>query len=309
MHSISRRSFFGYLASVGALGGLPAPAAGNPSFSLGFSLYGMKSLPLDEALSACARIGYRNVELALNPGYPTEPAAFSPDQRTWLRERLRQLGLEVSGLMLNLSLAADDATHARHLDSLRAAARFAHDISPEKPPVIETVLGGKPAEWEAIKERMALRLAGWAAAASEGGVAVALKAHVGSAVNTPERLLWLLEKAPGSSVCAAFDYSHFALQGLALEETLSALLPRTRFIHVKDAEGDPQKFRFLLPGEGRTDYARYFRHLADSGYRGPVVVEVSAQVFNQPGYEATNAAAKCFASLAAAMERASASPR
>lgn len=261
----------------------------------------MKTVPLDEALRTCARIGYRNVELALNEGYPTEPKALSAEQRAALRKQLQALNLEVSGLMVNMSLAVNDATHAKHTESLKEAAQLAHDLAPENPPIIETVLGGKPAEWESIKEQMAERLRSWAQTAANAKVVVAIKAHVGSAVNSPERLLWLLQQANSPAIQAAYDYSHFELEGISLSESLKALLPHTRFIHVKDSSGEPPKFQFLLPGEGRTDYVAYFKLLRELGYRGPVVVEVSAQVFKKPGYDPIAAAEKCYAALSAAI--------
>ena len=147
------------------------------------------------------------------------------------------------------------------------------------------------------------RLKSWAAAAAKGGIILAVKAHVGSAVNSPERLLWLLQKVDSQSVKVAYDYSHFKVQGIDLEDSVKALLPHTRFIHVKDVSGDAKKFRFLLPGEGDTDYAAYFRLLKECGYNGPVVVEVSAQVFNKPGYDPVDAAKKCYAALSAAMAK------
>lgn len=290
---LTRRSF---LATT-ALAALPSLRAAEPGFTLGFSLYGMKTLPLDDALRTCAEIGYKHVELALNPGYPTEPKLLDAAARKALRERLAALKLGVSGLMLNMSLVVKDDAHAANLAALKEAAQLAHDLAPDNPPLIETVLGGKPAEWDAIKDSMAARLRDWAKAAGDAKITLAVKAHVGSAVNSPERLLWLLDQAPSDALCAAYDYSHFEVQGLALAATLEPLLPRTKFIHVKDSQGDAKKFQFLLPGEGRTDYAAYFKLLRARGYRGPVVVEVSGQVFNKPGYDPVAAAKKCYAAL------------
>lgn len=123
-------------------------------------------------------------------------------------------------------------------------------------------------------------------------------------MNSPERLLWLLEQVKSPAVQVAYDYSHFELQGIGLEESLKALLPRTRFIHVKDAAGDARQFRFLLPGEGKTDYVKYFTLLRTLGYRGPVCVEVSGQLSNKPGYDPVAAARKSHATLVAALAKA-----
>ncbi|MEI9897935.1 MAG: TIM barrel protein [Chthoniobacter sp.] len=103
------------------------------------------------------------------------------------------------------------------------------------------MLGGKPAEWDQVKDRMVERLRGWAKAAEEAKIVLAIKAHVMNAVQTPERLLWLWQAVNHSAIRLTYDYSHFQVQGLALDETLAAILPHTSFIHVKDASGTPRR--------------------------------------------------------------------
>jgi len=298
----TRRQFLQQAACAAALAAVPYPArAADAGLSLGFSLYGMKTLPLDAALRACAEIGYRNVELALNAGFPTEPKLLDAAARKKLRHQLGDLRLTCSALMCNMSLTADDRAQEQNLENLKAAAQLAHDLSPDHPPVIETVLGGKPPEWEGAKERMAGRLRAWAAVATAGQVVVVGKAHVGSAVTTPVRLLWLLQQADSPAIKAAYDYSHFKLQGIPLADSLRALAPHLRFVHLKDAAGDAKKYTFLLPGAGDTDFAAYFALLRQVGYAGPAVVEVSAQIFNKPGYDPLAAARSCYATLSAAL--------
>jgi inosose dehydratase len=300
----TRRQFLQQTATTAALAAFaPASRAAGSGISLGFSLYGMKTLPVDEALRVCAEIGYRNVELALNPGFPTEPKLLSADARKNLRSRLAASRLDVSALMLNLNLTANDEAHARNLDAIKAAAQLAQDLALQQP-IAETVLGGKPAEWDSVKDQMAERLQAWAAVAAAGKLTLAIKAHVGNAVNSPERLLWLMGKTNSPAVKAAYDYSHFQLANIPLADSLKVLLPLTKFIHLKDATGDAKKFQFLLPGEGSTDYAAYFKLLKQLGYDGPAVVEVSGQIFNKPGYDPIAAAKKCFAVLSAALARA-----
>lgn len=269
--------------------------------SLGFSLYGMKTLPLGVALKTCAEIGYSHVELALNAGYPTEPKVFGTEARKAAASQLDALKLSLPCLMINISLTADDKAHAEALKLIATAGQMAHEMYPAAPPLLETVLGGKPATWEQQKAGMLERLHDWAAAAEKAKVEIAVKAHVGSAVNSPERLLWLLDRVKSPSIVAAYDFSHFELQGIDMEASMAALLPRTKFIHVKDSVGEVGKFQFLLPGEGRTDYIKYFALLRKFKYTGPVCVEVSGQVFNKPGYDPIAAAKSSYAALAQAM--------
>src|SRR6185369_10810634 len=115
----------------------------------------------------------------------------------------------------------------------------------------------------------------WSKVATEAQVRVAVKAHVGNAIQRPEQLIWLLEQVASPWLQAAYDYSHFQLQDLNLQETVKALLPRSVFIHVKDTEHSQGKRGFLLPGEGTIDYLQMFKHLGQSTYRGDVVIEVS----------------------------------
>jgi inosose dehydratase len=309
MSPYSRRVFLrNSIATVAlaALGSsLRAEVRPKATFGLGFTLYGMKTLPLDDALKTCAQIGYDGVELCLLDGYPTTPAKFGAEDRAKLRETLASLKLRISGLMENFSLLADDKKHAQNLERIAAAGQLAHDLAPAARPPLETVLGGKPAEWDQVKERMAARLRDWAKAAEEAKIVMAIKAHVMSAVQNPERLLWLWRAVDHPAIQLTYDYSHFQAQNLGLDETMAAILPHTRFIHVKDVKGSADtKVAFLLPGEGTIDYGAYFKKLQDFGYRGDVVVEVSAMIFNQPGYEPHEAAKKSYAALAEGVTKA-----
>ena len=192
---ISRRRFLVTAAASYAVSAIRRSlvAAEDSPIGLGFSLYGMKSLSLDDGLRACAEIGYASVELALMPGYLAEPKLLSAAERGDLRKRLVDLNLALPGLMENLNLLAEEAEHKVNLDRLKAAAELAHTLSPTKPPVIETVLGGKPAQWDEVKGRMAERLKAWGETAAGANIVVAIKPHVGGALHTPDGALWLLQ--------------------------------------------------------------------------------------------------------------------
>lgn len=298
---MQRREFL--ISTLGFLGApVLARCASTPAaLNLGFSLYGMKSLPLELALKHCSEIGFSHVEFALNDGYPTAPAVFNQDAQTAAAALLKQHRLGLPCLMLNMSLTADEKAHAKSLALISDAGRIANSILPNQPAILETVLGGKPSTWEQQKSEMVDKLQSWADAALKAKTVIALKAHVASAVNSPERLLWLLDAVSSPNLQVAYDYSHFELQGISMEESMRLLLPRTHFIHVKDSAGDASHFQFLLPGEGRTDYRRYFAELRKNNYTGPVCVEVSGQIFNKPGYDPILAAKKSFAALSSAL--------
>jgi sugar phosphate isomerase/epimerase len=128
---------------------------------------------------------------------------------------------------------------------------------------------------------------------------LAIKGFVGTALDRPEKVLWILDQVKSPWIRYGYDYSHYRLLGLGLRETLQQVAGRTVFIHVKDSLGTAEKFQFLLPGDsGKIDYKEYAQILREIGYRGPVTVEVSVHVSNKPGYDGVSAAKHSFDNLA-----------
>jgi inosose dehydratase len=309
----TRREFLAWAAWAAAGAFLPrrlqagtaaAPAsvalagAGTAPLSLGYSLYGMKSLPLAAAFAACARIGYGNVELCLAPGFPAEPARFTKAERRAVGRLAGDLGIGISSAMNDLRLFGNPAGHAANLESIKAAAAVLRDTGAGAAAPIESILGGKPADWEREKDRAAERLREWGDTAGAEGVTIVVKGHAASACDDPAKLRWLLERAGSPHIGVNFDQSHYQLAGWSIADSLHALQPWIRLVQVKDAAGTEADPRFLLPGEGRTDFTRYFRLLREAGYRGALVAEVSSQIFSVPGYDPLGAAKRCYDALA-----------
>ncbi len=266
--------------------------------------YGMQALSVDAALGLIREIGYDGAELCLMAGWPSEPAKLDAAAR----RRIRTNGLPIPTLIENFSTLGSDADHAKALDRIRVAAALAHDVAPKHPPILQSVLGGKPGEWEQVKEKMASRLADWAKVAQENRVPLAVKSHIGSASDTPERLIWLLDRVKNPSLSAIYDYGHFQLLGLDLAATLNTLLPRSSFLTVKDGRMENGSPRFLLPGDGTIDYRRYFSILKEKRYQGWMLVEISRQLQTQPGYDAAAAARRSYANLAGLLREAGLRP-
>ena len=302
----SRRTFLAALSAAAALAEGHCGIADDPpiKFGLGFSLYGMRTLPLEAALKLCREIGYDCVELPVMDQWPADSATFGGKQRQEFRRSLEENGLRCTALMENLPLLSDDTRHAEHLERLKRALDLARDLVPGRPPLVETILGGKPDQWEAVKQRAAEQLRDWAAAAAGAEVVAAIKPHVAGALCRPADAAWLVKQIDSPWLRGAFDYSHFQLRGISLAEAAKALLRHSVFIHVKDGRGTAQRPDFLLPGEGTIDYVDLLRQAARWGYRGDVVVEVSGQIHSRQGYDPAAAARKSYAALAAAFEKA-----
>ena len=253
---------------------LLALLAAKPGWPFGFSLKGFPGWPLERCFALCAELGFTGVEL------------FEPERvdAATARKLSRKYRLPILSIMENLRLTGDEAAYLRQLESsLRLAAQTGK-------PIVETVVGGKPEEWPAIRPQFIARLQPWARLAEKYKVPVAIKAHIGSALHLPTHAAGLCQEIGSRYLKITYDFSHFQLQGLALPASLDAALPYIAMIHIKDSTGTPDKFRFALPGEGSIDYAAYAALLRQRGYAGPVVVEVSTHVLERPGFDAESAA-------------------
>lgn len=253
--------------------------------------YGLQALPVDAALDAIRRIGYDGAELCLMPGWPSEPSRLDAAAR----RRIGELRFPIPTLIEGFNLLADDA---RTPDRIRSAATLAHDLNPKNPPLLQTVLGGRPEDWPAARGRMVTRLAEWAKAAGDARIRLAVKAHAMQAVDTPSKLLGLLREVDHPALTAIYDYGHFQLRDLSIEQTMDELLPHSAFLTVKDSKLVDGKPRFLLPGDGSVDYARYFAKVKQMGWRGWCLVEITRQLQTEPGYDGVAAAKRSYEHLA-----------
>ncbi|MEK6261852.1 MAG: sugar phosphate isomerase/epimerase [Planctomycetota bacterium] len=298
--TISRRELLQATAATAGLVALgPAVFAAPPArIGFGFSLYGMRSLKVAEALKVCAEIGYSGVELTCLKDWPCDPTALTKADRAAVRSQLNDLALDLPSLMENLGLVVPETQHQTNLERLKAACNLAHDLSPDEPPLIETVLGGKPTEWESLRDKMVVTLRDWERVASSHKTVIAIKAHISGALHTPQDAKWLVQQIDSPWIRLVYDYSHFQRQKLDLKDSLATMIRETVFVHIKDNITIDGKTEFALPGDaGDIDYVEYLTLLRNAGYRGAVVVEVSAQVSGKPGYDPVAAAKHCYANI------------
>ena len=142
-------------------------------------------MTLEDAIARVAEIGYDGIEVATQPGFDGEPAKMPPERATEVRRRLDDSGLRLTALMEQITPSPDEAQHLADLGRLRRVLALARRLSPRRPPLVQTVLGG--GTWEEKKELFRDRLTDWVDAASQSRVVLAIKPHRGGASRVRRR--------------------------------------------------------------------------------------------------------------------------
>ncbi len=287
-----------------ALAGAPLVRGAGRTIGLSFGTYGLRMLNWEDSLELVARTGYDGVEIALMPGWPTDPERLTRGDRGRMRAMLAELDLAVPALLENLRFADAEHPPARNRERLLRAVELGRHIAPGSPPLFETVLGRRPADWEAVKHQMVDEIGDLAGVAADGDTVICFKPHVGNAVNDVQRSLWLIDQVASPHFRCTFDYSHLWLAGLELVPSMEALIPVSPYLHLKDAAREDGTHRFLLPGEGETDYGQLCAQLVRLGYSGYANVEVSAQIHRALDYQPIDTTRVCYERMAAAFEAA-----
>lgn len=301
---ITRRDFLGVLtagALVPSLVGCARaaePLTAQPIVGLSIGTYGMKDLTTLEALRLIRETGYDGVQVALLPGWATDPAKLLADDRRTLRQQLTDSGLALPSMLDHIPLLGTAEAKTKSLDRLKRAVELGNDLVPGRPPYLDTILGGKKAAWENISQEMVDQLRTWVPVLESSNTTLTFKPHAGDAVQSPERALWLVKAVDSPRIRITFDYSHYHVEGFQLEDSLRQLIPMAPVIVVKDSAGPADKPTFLLPGDGTTDYLAYFRLLRQLGYAGFVNIEVSSMVHRKPGYQPVPTVRLCYERLA-----------
>ena len=270
--------------------------------TLGFSTYGMKSLKVEQAIATVAEIGYDAIEIAVRADWDSAPARMSPQRRLKVRRLLSETNLRLTSLMEHLIPESGDKPRTAELDRLAGVFELADDLSRNKKPLVQTVLGG--GQWDKKREFFRDRLGDWLELAEKHEVVIAIKPHRGGGMSRPSEAVWLIEQLGHPRwLRMVYDYSHYAFRDMPLEKTIDTALPYTAHIAVKDPAQQGGRVVFKLPGEAATiDYAKLIRQFYDGGYRGDFNCEVSGMVSGKPGYDPSAAARRCYKAIAAAFE-------
>lgn len=303
---IGRRAALGLLAGGVAAVHSTVPAAARARAAaqaprierLAIGNYGMKSLPLEQAIAAVAEIGFGGFECCANAEWDSEPDRMPPERRRAVAALLAEKRLRLVGVMENLPPVPDEAGHKKGLGRMAAALDLGRDLAPATRPLVQTVLGG--GAWDTVKGMFRDRVGAWVELARERQATIGIKPHRFGAMSTPAQAAWLCgELGDPPELRIVYDSSHYWFRDLPVEQTIRDARGLIGCVAVKDAVQNGEKVSFALPGAaGTIDHAAIRRALDAAGYAGDYCCEVSGQVWQQPGYDPVAAARACHAKLA-----------
>jgi len=274
---------------------------------IAYGTYAMPTVPLEEAVPALAGMGYDGVEICLGPKHHRAlPEDFDDSRRAAMRDLLTSNGLGIPAMFsLGHLLPKDDAEKAATQESLCRIAQLGRDLGMREPPVVAVGIGGKSADWEAVRSPLVDTLREYGELAEREDFVLAGEAHCNAAVDRVERAVWLFDTVNHPRVKLHFDIAHFFLAGDAIEHAVRSLVPLTGHTHITDARRhEDGKVELLLLGQGELDSAAYLRAMQEAGWTDFITLEVSTMVWAKPEYDPFAAARFCYASLSGAFEAA-----
>ena len=254
---------------------------------IGYCSWGMMKVDIEEVVPAVAKLGYHGLELAVTPRWPTALELLDKTKRRRIAELLSEYNLVLTGVAGHTSMCEDDAeqneANMRRLrDSIDLTAQLKQQ---DEPAIMASLIGGKEDEWDAKKNLIAERVRALGDYAAEQDVILAVEPHCGTALDLPERALWLMETLNHPAVRLNFDISHFDIRGIGIDECVPKMVTWSVSTHVKDQRGMYPQHEFMTPGSGPFDFVHYLTAMHNAGYTGFIGMEVSVMVQRKPGYD------------------------
>ena len=235
-------------------------------------------LPHDRVLTLIRLLDIEGVDLALfgNRSH-VRPEMVRSDIPMWsgiLKERIERSGLELADFFWqpwtdfetmapnNPDPKQQEDAVALFSDMLEMARRLGTKGMTMLPGIR---FGGE--SWEESIRRSAEALKWRVDAAATFGIALSVEGHLGSNVDTPEKLAHLVELTPGLKL--TLDYTHFTSVGIPDAE-IEPLLIYARHFHCRGAAKGRLQTTFQ---ENTIDYHRIITRMQEIGYSGYFAIE------------------------------------
>lgn len=232
------------------------------------------ALPLEEAIEAAGKAGYKSIELACTPPHFDLTTAHARSGE--IARIIRDAGLDVSAFSL-FSHFTDASTFDDQVESAETYIRLA----PEFGASIVKCTPGSPASAECGEHHWNLltrALDQLVPVAQTVGVRLAFETHMRQLTDTLASSLRFIELVGCDVVGLTVDYSNLAFAGDDPTQAAQKLLPHTLHAHVKNGVVRPDgSWHFGRLDEGLTYYPPILRLLRENGYEGALSIECLGQ--------------------------------
>lgn len=279
---------------------------------LGFVSAILPDLSLEEVVAFAAETGYGCVEVMCWPKGKAERryagvthidvTNFSVDDAREVHELFAEYGVTISGLGYYPNPLAPDEVEAKvYVEHIKAVIKAAALLSV---PVVNTFIGR---DWtKSLDENWPRFLSTWKpliAFAEDNGVKIGIEncpmlftrdEWPGGKNLARSPAIWrrMFEDIPSNNFGLNYDPSHMIWQRMDYLAPMREFKDRLFHIHAKDARIDVHKLDQVgvlafpneyhtpkLPGMGDVDWGKFFSVLTDTGYSGPVAVEVEDRAY------------------------------
>ncbi len=219
---------------------------------------------METAFRCIAMAGYDGIEVSAIDGMSEHLAL----------ERWQELAPEVKRLAqaYDLELLAMEQPK-RALDIMERAMQAAVECGI---PIVNCGPGGKSDDEESLAQTID-ELGALSQMAEKYGVTLCVKAHVGASIYNTPTTLRAMEAISSPNFGIDMDPSHIHRANENPVEAIAAVISRVKHVHIRDCQGrqqGPGKPETQANGRGDIDLVGYIRVLHQSGYSGPLNLEV-----------------------------------
>jgi sugar phosphate isomerase/epimerase len=232
----------------------------------------------DQALALIRLLDIEGLDLGIfgNRSH-VRPEMVRGDIPMWagiLKERIERSGLELADFFFqawtDFTVLAVNHPDPKQQDEARAIFADMLELARRLEAPGMTILPGVrfgDESWDSAIRRSAEALKWRADAAAKHGIVLSVEGHLGSCVDTPEKLATLIERTPGLKL--TLDYTHFISAGLA-DADVEPLLVHARHFHCRGSAKGQLQTTFE---ENTIDYRRILEKMREIGYSGYFGIE------------------------------------
>jgi len=232
------------------------------------------ALPIEEVLEAVAKEGYVGIDISATRASARDPSLFPQEDRRAYGDTAERLGLEIVAVVTHLPMI--NAVWDGEPINIPGAIDLAADVGAH---MVTLYVGGyqetdhsHDLAWESAVEH----LADVCKYAEGEDILIAIDGvQPGSLVDTPAKMIQLIQEVGSPVLKHCLDPCYLALAGLDLSKSVRELAPHICHVHVRDFKGRHPNFQPHIPGEGKVEHRLWANALKKAKYRGYVMVEAA----------------------------------